>query len=175
MNTDKHVYNAIRCLTGPSLSKRHAQAQAMGGLLTVDEPARTSAAVHNLTGHSRRIAIREIQEIVARAFHLTRAELVSRSRHQHITCARHIAMYLSRELAGRNAGAAGVSKDLRPGRCASFPRIGIAFSRDHSSVMYACNSVERRRDVDAAFARLLDRLARNVRGEGPTQEPLEAA
>jgi chromosomal replication initiator protein len=114
-------------------------------------------------GDCGRIAIQEIQEIVARAFHLNRTQLTSRRRDQHVTCARHIAMYLCRELAGRSRKGVGAGENSRMGRSTSFPRIGMAFSRDHSSVIYACNSVERRRYADAAFARLIDSLAHDVR------------
>ena len=54
----------------------------------------------------RRISIRRVQDAVAKEFHLTRAELLSRSRGQRIAYARHIAMFLSRELAGQTAGLA---------------------------------------------------------------------
>ena len=47
--------------------------------------------------HRRFISIAEIQHAVAAAFSLTRADLLSRSREQRIACARHVAMYLSRE------------------------------------------------------------------------------
>jgi chromosomal replication initiator protein len=105
------------------------------------------------------ISIQRIQDAVAKAFHLSRAELLSTSRRQHVAYARHIAMYLSRELAGRvGDGAAGCTSKAG----VSFPRIAIAFCRDHSSVIHACNAIERRRQFDTAFARLLQALARDV-------------
>ena len=51
--------------------------------------------------------------------------------------------YLSRELAG--GGWTG-----RRRQAASFPRIGLAFARDHTSVLHACNVVARRR-LDSAL------------------------
>lgn len=109
------------------------------------------------------ISIADVQRAVARAFNLSVAELVSRERRQRVACARHVAMYLSRTLVGgeRRVGA-------RAGR-ASFPRIGIAFARDHTSVIHACNEVGRRLRRDRGFSRLLDQIAEQVRREGLRQ------
>jgi chromosomal replication initiation ATPase DnaA len=57
----------------------------------------------------------------------------------------------------------------------SFPRIGIAFARNHSSVIHAYNSIERRRHFDVKFARLLDSLAHDVRNRVIARGPMEAA
>jgi len=64
-------------------------------------------------------------------------------------------MYLSREMAG--GGWMG-----RRRQAASFPRIGMAFARDHTSVIHACNVVARRRLADADFARMLDQIAHEL-------------
>jgi chromosomal replication initiation ATPase DnaA len=48
------------------------------------------------------ISIREIQQTVAMAFNLSVRDMVSSSRGRQVTCARHIAMYLSREMAARS-------------------------------------------------------------------------
>jgi len=40
----------------------------------------------------------------------------------------------------------------------------MAFGRDHSSVIHACNRIAHRRATDAELALLLDRLALSVRG-----------
>jgi chromosomal replication initiator protein len=100
--------------------------------------------------------IGEVQNRVAKAFALSRAELLSRSRKREVASARQIAMYLCRDLAKSAAyGASSVG-------WASFPRIGMAFSRDHSSVIHACNVVSQRRAVDGSFAELLDELRRDL-------------
>jgi chromosomal replication initiator protein len=120
---------------------------------------------------NRGISIRQVQETVARTFHVNAAELVSPCRQQRITCARHVAMYLSRELADARITARGADR-RRP----SFPRIGMAFARDHSSVIHACRMIERRRLSDHGFARLLERLAGEVsRGAGAAGKTTEAA
>lgn len=107
----------------------------------------------------RIVSIAEVQDTVARAFHLSRADLLSRTRRQHVVYARHVAMYLSRELAGNtNDG----EESARARRGFSFPRIGKAFGRNHSSVIHACNAIGRRRRLDTGFAELLRTLAREV-------------
>ncbi len=116
----------------------------------------------NMNSERRLISITEVQAAVAQMFHLSRAELLSRSRRQHIAHARQIAMYLSRELAG--GGRRSDSTTREP--TASFPRIGIAFRRDHSSVIHACNRIARRRRIDAELADMLERLVLDVRDPG---------
>ncbi len=99
----------------------------------------------------RPISIREVQALVAREFRLDSAELSAPTRRQHAACARHVAMYLSRELAG--------PPHRRPdAAAASFSRIARAFCRNHTTVIHACAAVARRRSADGGFARLLDRL-----------------
>jgi hypothetical protein len=73
------------------------------------------------------ISIPDVQHAVARAFCLSISEMLSRKRRHRLTSARQVAMYLSRELAG--GGWMG-----RRRQAASFPRIGMVFARDHTSV-----------------------------------------
>lgn len=105
---------------------------------------------------SRGVPIAEVQNRVARAFEVSRAEMLSRSRRQPIARARQIAMYLCRDLAKEAETDGGH-------RWASFPRIGIAFARDHSSVIHAYQVVERKRQNDSKFARLIDELTDKLR------------
>ena len=112
---------------------------------------------------SRGISIREIQRTVALAFDLSVRDMVSPSRRRNVTCARHVAMYLSREMAVRGWRAVSRTVDSRAPAPPSFPRIGIAFARDHSSVIHACTTVKRRLREDLGFALLLNRLAGDLR------------
>jgi chromosomal replication initiator protein len=122
-----------------------------------------------MNSERRLISITEVQAAVAQMFHLSRAELLSRSRRQHIAHARQIAMYLSRELAGTGGVRRSDSTTREP--TASFPRIGIAFRRDHSSVIHACNRIARRRRIDAELADMLERLVLDVRDPGHASGP----
>ena len=114
----------------------------------------------------RFISIADVQHAVARAFCLSIGEMLSRKRRHRLAGARQVAMYLSRELAG--GGWMG-----RRRHAASFPRIGMAFARDHTSVIHACKVVARRRLADADFARLLDRIAHEL--AAAAHKPAQAA
>ena len=96
----------------------------------------------------RCISITDVQQAVARVFRLSIAEMMSRKRSRTVASARQVAMYLSRELTGGGGRRAG----------ASFPRIGMAFARDHSSVIHACCVIERRRQSDGGFAQMLEAI-----------------
>lgn len=100
----------------------------------------------------RCLSIAEIQRAVADAFGLSISQMLSRQRLRHIARARQAAMYLCREF-GRS-GRLGHRR-----QAGSFPRIGLAFSRDHTSVIHACRAVERRRLYDLELARRLDAVA----------------
>lgn len=113
--------------------------------------------------------IAEIQERVAAAFELSRSELLSRSRRRPVAAARQVAMYLCRDLAARGEGAPTSRRSW-----ASFPRIGMAFARDHSSVMHACDVVTRRRETDRSFARLVEGLAQELGERRPQSVAREA-
>jgi chromosomal replication initiator protein len=108
---------------------------------------------------NRASMIDEVQSRVASAFALSRAELLSRSRRRPVALARQVAMYLCREVAQRGGE--------RSSRWASYPRIGLAFARDHSSVIHACNVVSERRARDRGLADLLDELTRELRPASP--------
>jgi chromosomal replication initiation ATPase DnaA len=115
----------------------------------------TSGGIIDMEDRPVCISVIDVQHAVARAFRLSIGEMLSRKRRHRLTRARQVAMYLSREMAG--GGWMG-----RRRHAASFPRIGIAFARDHTSVIHACNVVALRRRADADFAQLLDRIARDL-------------
>ncbi len=121
-----------------------------------------SIANHNM------VSIASIQRRVAEVFKTTRAELLSRRRTASVTRARHVAMYLCRGVAG-HSGRRGTRTTW-----ASFPRIGLAFERDHSSVIHACKKVALRRTRDTEFAQLIDDLEREL-GCGELAESRPAA
>jgi len=58
--------------------------------------------------------------VVAEHYRLAPADIVGVKKHQQISFARAVAMYLARELTGL-----------------SFPKIGAAFAKNHSTVIYA--------------------------------------
>lgn len=74
---------------------------------------------------SKVISEDQIIEIVGDYYHLTENQIKSKSRTSQIALARQISMYLCRSLVGT-----------------SYVKIGKIFSRDHSTVMTACEKVE---------------------------------
>lgn len=76
-----------------------------------------------------------IIKTVANFYNLTPAQLISKSRTANITLARHIAMYLIRDILD-----------------ASFVSIGETFGgRDHSTVMKACDKVQNNKNKDQNY------------------------
>jgi len=116
----------------------------------------TDRATTVINANHKVVSIASIQSRVAEVFRTTKGELLSRRRTAKVACARHVAMYLCRGVARRSV------QGLRKGKWASFPRIGMAFERDHSSVIHACKVVARRRNEDTEFARLLEDLEREL-------------
>ncbi len=91
--------------------------------------------------------IEAIQQQVADHFNLTREQLIGKGRKQDVATARHIAMFLIRTLIGSH-----------------FTTIGLHFgNRDHSTVIHAVNTVEKRYKNDSSFARLVEDLSDTVR------------
>ena len=93
------------------------------------------------------VSIEAIQQHVADHFNLTREQLIGKGRKQDVATARHIAMFLIRTLIGSH-----------------FTTIGLHFgNRDHSTVIHAVNTVEKRHKNDPSFARLVEDLSDTVR------------
>lgn len=77
-------------------------------------------------GEDKPITIAEIERVVADHYHVKIDSLRSKRRPKDIAHARHVAMYLTRELTD-----------------ASLPHIGKTFGgRDHTSVIHACNKIK---------------------------------
>lgn len=78
---------------------------------------------------------------VAQRYHVEPRELTSISRVQHIAAARQVACYVTRELTSL-----------------SYPAIGDYFNRHHSTVIHACEAVERRMREHPEYASRIEQL-----------------
>lgn len=88
-----------------------------------------------------------VQRAVAHAFDIDPEGLQSQKRKKDLVTARHIAMYLSRELT-----------DF------SLEAIGKAFGgRDHSTIVHACSHVQSLMEEDPSLKSLVDQLAEDLR------------
>ena len=91
------------------------------------------------TVQSRQITFEDINEVTANYFKIKPEELLTKKRTQNIATARHIAMYLCRELI-----------DL------SYPRIGEIYGgRDHSTVIHAYDKINAQRKKDPAVEKAI--------------------
>ena len=90
--------------------------------------------------------IEAIQRVVSDSFHIPLMDLKSKKRTQHVTFCRQVAMYLCRKITNN-----------------SFPSIGEHFGRDHSTVIHACNLIERRVNNDSAFRFLIEKMERGLK------------
>ena len=79
------------------------------------------------------------------AFDITRKELLGVSRLRRVIVPRQVAMYLAR----------------RSGKL-SWPRIGAAFDRDHSTVMHACRKVEEAVKTDPKLNGMVRQLKKEL-------------
>jgi len=97
------------------------------------------------------VSVDAVLDGVSRHFNITIEELKSHHRAKVLSAPRQLAMYLSRTLAA-----------------ASFPSIADKFGgRDHSTIIYAVRTVERRRDVDPDLSVLLGVLEKEIRAGQP--------
>jgi len=96
--------------------------------------------------NNQKITITAIQSTVENYYHVTHAELLGKQRPRNISLARQVAMYLCRSLTGE-----------------SYPDIGKAFKKDHSSVVHAYNNIENKKQNDRAFYNELEKLTELVK------------
>ena len=98
------------------------------------------------TALTSELTIESIQQHVANHFDLPIDLLISKSRKQDIAQARHIAMYLTKRLTKF-----------------SLKMIGIKFgNRDHSTVVHAINSIDKKKSLDQSFRVSMDRLSNKI-------------
>jgi len=135
-----HITSNIRQLEG-SLIRLVAIATLTGRPLTLEL---AQEVVQDLTGEARvnPLTLDRIKKTVAEYFHISPVDLLSKKRTRAIATARHMALYLARELTK-----------------ASLPEIGRAFGgRDHTTVLHAYHVVKSRLSTDSSTARHLQEL-----------------
>lgn len=90
-----------------------------------------------------------IKEVVCRYYNVTVAEIESKNRQKQISLPRQVSMYIIRNLT-----------DL------AFADIGSHFgSRDHSTVINACNNITKEMEEKETFRKLIDKLILEIKGE----------
>jgi chromosomal replication initiator protein len=97
-----------------------------------------------LKAQEKIITVNDIQECVSEYYGLKRSDLKSACRRKSISRPRHMAMYFCKQMTPM-----------------SLPEIGREFGgKDHTSVMYAVNNVEKLKKLDPHFSKELDTISR---------------
>ncbi len=128
----KHVRSNIRELEG-ALKRIDAYSRFHKRAITID--LAKEALKDLLASQNKQVSIANIQKTVADFYRIKVTDLLSKKRTRIIARPRQVAMCLARELTQF-----------------SLPEIGSAFGgRDHTTVMYACKTIERLRNQDTAL------------------------
>ncbi len=129
----------IRELEG-ALIRLGAYSTLTGQPITMDM---VKTVLRDLLGSKKKVITPEdVQDVVAKNFHVKVAELKSKRRTKTVVHPRQIAMYLCRELTD-----------------ASFPEIGREFGgKDHTTIIHACRQIEKALEKDGALRATLDNL-----------------
>ena len=109
--------------------------------ITVSEAEEVVSKIF-FTSMSEKITISDIQRVVESYYKVTHAELLGQQRPRHISQARQVGMYLSRVMTQ-----------------ASYPEIGKAFKKDHSSVVHAYKNIENKRQNNKDFFNEIERIS----------------
>ncbi len=141
----KHVRSNIRELEG---ALKRVDAYSRFHKRTISVELAKEALKDLLASQNKQVSIENIQKTVADFYRIKVIDLLSKKRTRVIARPRQIAMCLARELTQL-----------------SLPEIGAAFGdRDHTTVMYACKTIESLRNMDStlnADFNLLNQTLRN--------------
>ena len=128
----KHVRSNIRELEG---ALKRIDAYSRFHKRTISVELAKEALKDLLASQNKQVSIENIQKTVADFYRIKVIDLLSKKRTRIIARPRQIAMCLARELTQL-----------------SLPEIGAAFGdRDHTTVMYACKTIESLRNTDAVL------------------------
>ncbi len=123
-----------------------------GETISVEEAENIISKIF-FTNMNEKITISNIQSTVESYYKVTHGELLGKQRPRHISQARQVGMYLSRTLTQ-----------------ASYPEIGRAFNKDHSSVVHAYKNIEKKRQTDREFLSELERISDMVTAKAENQD-----
>lgn len=129
----------IRELEG-ALIRLGAYSTLTGQPITMDM---VKTVLRDLLGSKKKvITLEDVQDVVARRFHVKVSELKSKRRTKTVVHPRQIAMYLCRELTD-----------------SSFPEIGREFGgKDHTTIIHACRQIEKALEKDPSLQATVENL-----------------
>ena len=141
----ENIKTNIRELEG-ALMRVMAYAKLMNKTISVDLAKEVLKGM--IMEGERKIGVDTIQKKVAQYFDITQQDMKAKKRTRAVAYPRQIAMYLSRDLT-----------DL------SLPEIGSYFGgRDHTTVLHACEKVEREIKADDKTRWVIEKLISNIKG-----------
>ena len=112
--------------------------------------------LHNLVKEKGpKVTIEMVQQAIAKYFGIRVNDLISKKRTKPVAFPRQVSMYLCRKLAN-----------------ASYPTIGIRFGgKDHTTALYACNTIEKRLKHDGELRAILDRIESTIYSQHVKDQP----
>jgi chromosomal replication initiator protein len=138
-----YVSSNIRELEG---ALNHMMAYCAVNQVELSIDAARKIVKERATAETSHLSIEGIQRIVARHFELTPELLIGKTRKHNVVAPRQIAMYLAKRL---------TKSPLKV--------IGLHFgNRDHSTVIHAVQTVDKKRSQDPAFASLVESLSEEI-------------
>jgi chromosomal replication initiator protein len=141
----KHIRSSVRELEG-ALNRIIAMARFTGH--SIDVSLAKEALKDLIAVRGRQISIENIQKTVADYYKIKVADMYSKKRSRNVARPSQVAMSLTRELTDR-----------------SFPEIGEAFGgRHHTTVIHACDEIEKLRQNDPSLGRDIAFLVQVIRG-----------
>jgi chromosomal replication initiator protein len=138
-----NIDSNVRELEG-SLTRLEAFSSLTKTLITIDFAK--EVLVHSLKSSKREVTIESIQKTICDYFNIKIGDLKAKRRTQNIALPRQMAMYLCRKHTET-----------------SFPTIGDKFGgRDHSTVIHASKTIERKIKEDPHMLNTIEKLERNL-------------
>ena len=136
----------IRELEG-ALIRVVAHASLTGNQLTLNLAREVLKDIVGEEGKKKMISIELIQKEVADFYGLRLSDMQAKKRSKMVVFPRQIAMFLARELTDN-----------------SLPEIGESFGgRDHTTVMYACEKIERGLKEDVGLDRVINQIKKKIK------------
>ena len=139
-----NIWSNVRELEG-SLTRLGAFASLTKVEITTD--LAKEVLRHTLKDNEKQVTVRNIQKAICEHFDVKISDLKSKRRTKNLALARQMAMYLCRKYTAT-----------------SFPAIGAEFGgRDHSTVIHASKSIEKKTVSDPSIKATVERLERQLK------------
>ena len=136
------VSSNVRELEG-TLIRLAAKSSLTGQPIDMEFAKAELSGVHS--ARAKLTSVDDILRVVCHHFHLRSSELLGADRHKTTALARHVAMYLCKKRLS-----------------VSFPELGRAFGKDHTTVMSAVRKVQTLRERDPELRAHLDAIERKL-------------